>query len=60
MSFKFFGPFKVLEWVGGMDYKLLLPAAAAAHAIFHISQLKQVLPTIQQAAPNLPAGDMTL
>ena len=43
-----------------MDYKFLLPAAAAAHAIFHISQLKQVLPTIQQAAPNLPAGDMTL
>lgn len=37
IAFKFFGPFKVLQRVGEVPYKLELPLEASIHPVFHVS-----------------------
>lgn len=50
---RFFGPFKVLERVGKVAYKLELPVSAKMHLVFHISYLKPFRGN-HEGSPTLP------
>ncbi|KAK1641653.1 hypothetical protein QYE76_059458 [Lolium multiflorum] len=43
LSFKFFGPYAVLERVGQVAYKLLLPESRRVHPVFHVFRFKSFI-----------------
>lgn len=51
---KFYGPFKVLERVGQVAYRLQLHEDASIHPVFHVSQLKKHLGKRAVPMSNLP------
>ena len=40
---KYYGPYKVLQRIGSMAYKLELPPSSRAHPLFHVSCLKKLI-----------------
>jgi hypothetical protein len=56
LAFKFFGPFRVLERIGEVAYKLELPDSSRVHPVFHVSQLKLCLKPHHQVLPDLPSS----
>lgn len=44
LSFRYYGPFPVLEHVGAVAYKLKLPEDCRVHPMVHVSQLKSHVP----------------
>jgi hypothetical protein len=43
LSPKYYGPYKVLQNIGTMEYKLEFPASSRVHLVFHVSCLNKVI-----------------
>lgn len=56
LAFKYYGPFPVIQRVNEVAYKLQLPAQAAIHPVFHVSQLRKALLPGTTVLPDLPTG----
>jgi hypothetical protein len=54
LSYKYFGPYKVIERVGPVAYRLELPQYNKIHDAFHVSQLKPFLADYSLVYSNLP------
>ena len=53
---KYYGPYKVLQKIGSMAYKLELPSSSRVHPVFHFYFLKKVIRdkiSIQTILPEL-------
>ena len=45
LSLRFIWPFKILEWVGTIAYRLALPPSmSGVHEVFHVSMLRRYTP----------------
>ncbi|XP_066356943.1 uncharacterized protein [Miscanthus floridulus] len=64
LCFKFFGPYRIVDEIGDVAYRLLLPQDSSVHPVFHVSLLKPApspsSPNTVAATPPLPDVDDNL
>jgi hypothetical protein len=54
LSFKFFGPYEILERIGAVAYHLNLATNSSIHPVFHVLQLKRSLRRDEVLIHKLP------
>ena len=54
LSPRFFGPFKVIDMIGEVAYKLQPSSSCEIHLVFHVSQLKKKMGPLAQLHGTLP------
>lgn len=55
LSAKYYGPYRVLERIGSVAYKIELPDSSRVHPIFHVSLLKKCIGRKHVPVADLPA-----
>ena len=60
LSFRYFGPYKIVDKIGSVTYKLELPPSASIHPVFHVSLLKPAPPSSTPVSAALPDVDDNL
>jgi hypothetical protein len=55
LSFRYFGPFKILARVGSVAYRLELPASSSIHPVIHVSHLRIAAGFKGQVCAQLPS-----
>lgn len=54
LSFRYFGPYTVVDRIGSAAYKLHLPMGCTIHPVFHVSLLKKAVHPTTSVSPELP------
>jgi hypothetical protein len=54
LAFKYFGPYRIVDRIGAVAYRLALPPSNAIHLVFHVSQLKKFISDNTQVSTQLP------
>lgn len=54
LSFRYFGPYKILGRIGAMAYRLESPEGSLVHPVVHVSLLKKVIRLGTPVCSDLP------